>query len=421
MTTGRPRIGLTIIVKNEGRYLVEWLAHHRLMGFDHFYIVDNESTDNTRPLLQALSRELPLTLFSFPTVPGLGPQLPAYEEVVRRHGHEVDWMAFLDADEFLWPAQYPDTVSDLIGAALADNPDVGAIALNWATYGSSMKLAEESQLVTARFLRHAHQNHHLNHHFKSIIRMASFAGFVCPHSCALKPGYRYLHTDGSEKSGYTFDGQLNPSQSGEVCWTRFRINHYVIKSYAEFVHRKSARGRGFSPKSALDDRFFVGHDNNDELSLPDPQHALALSAQCQALNERLGLTDPNRALAQLAHPALFDAGNLRLPVAGSVDWVQEEAGCILVTGWALLWNLLPAVGFIVTFQGRAIPIETWQATERPDVRRCYPGAQPGAGFDIRIRKPLAWAVHHLAICAITPEGHITQSIALAAPPGTEVR
>jgi hypothetical protein len=413
MKADKPRVGIAIIVKNEGPYLIEWLAHHSLMGFDHFYVVNNDSSDNTWPLLQALSQTLPITCFSYATTPGIGPQLPVYEEIVRRHGHEVEWMAFLDADEFLWPSHHPDTVSDLLQATLHANPDVGALALNWATYGSSMKVAEESGLVTERFLHHAPQQHHLNHHFKSIIRMEAFAGFVCPHSCRLKPGYRYLHTDGTEKRDHFYAGQRNPSLSGDVCWTRFRINHYVIKSYAEYVHRKASRGRAFPEGGPLNDPFFLGHDNNDVPSHPCTRYIVELKARCQDLAGRIGLTDPSGPLSQ--NPAAPPAASttIHLPVVGHVEAIEEQAGFITITGWVLLWKTQPAAGFIVTIQHHAVPIEAWQAVERPDVQHHFPNAPLRNGFEIRIRKPALGSAQDLTVSALTPEGHVTQTI----PPG----
>ncbi|MBE0589315.1 MAG: glycosyltransferase family 2 protein [Hydrogenophaga sp.] len=410
----KPRVGIALIVKNEGPYLIEWLAHHHLVGFDHFYVVNNDSSDNTWPLLQALSQTLPITCFSYATPPGAEPQLLVYEEIVRRHGHEVEWMAFLDADEFLWPSQYPDTVSDLLQATLQAHPDAGAMALNWATYGSSMKIAKESGLVTERFLHHAPQQHHVNHHFKSIIRMDAFAGFVCPHSCQLKPGYRYLHTDGAEKRDYLNAGQRNPSQSGDVCWTGFRVNHYVIKAYAEYVHRKAPRGRAFFGADQLNDQFFLNHDNNDLSSHPCPQHIADLKALCHDVTERIGLADPSILLANPAAPPEADNADLHLPVVGSVESLEEQAEFIRITGWVLLWKIQPAAGFIVTFQGRAVPIETWQATERTDVQHHYPSAGLQNGFNILIRKPVQATAQDIAVSALTPDGHTTQAI----PPGT---
>ena len=410
MNTDKPRVGLAAIMKNEGRYLIEWLAHHLLMGFDHFYIVSNDSSDHTWPLLQALSQTLPITCITYATIPDTNPQLAVYEEIVRRHGHEVDWMAFLDADEFLWPGQYPDTVSGLLQDTLQAHPDAGALALNWATYGSSMQLAEESGLVTERFLHHAPQQDHLNHHFKSIIRMDAFAGFVCPHSCQLKPGYRYLHTDGTEKRDYFYAGQRNPSQSGDVCWTRFRINHYVVKSYAEFVLRKAPRGRAFQEDHLLDDQFFLHHDNNDVPAPPCPQHIADLTARCQAIAGHIALADPADLLTKSAAPPEADSASLQLPVVGSVDILEEQAGCLKITGWALLWKVEPAAGFIVTVQGSAVPIESWQAVERPDVQQHYPTAPLRSGFEIRIRKSGPLTAQDIAVRALTPGGHVTQTI-----------
>ncbi len=40
---------IAAIVKNEGRYLREWIEFHRLVGCTKFYIYDNNSTDNQYP------------------------------------------------------------------------------------------------------------------------------------------------------------------------------------------------------------------------------------------------------------------------------------------------------------------------------------------------------------------------------------
>jgi hypothetical protein len=246
--------------------------------------------------------------------------------------------------------------------------------------------------------------------------MEAFAGFVCPHSCQLKPGYRYLHTDGTEKCDYFYAGQRNPSQSGDVCWTRFRINHYVIKSYAEYVHRKAPRGRAFSAGGPLNDPFFLGHDNNDVPSHPDPQHIVELKARCQDLAGRIGLADLSGPLSKnpAAPPAASTA--IHLPVVGHVEALEEQAGFITLTGWVLLWKTRPAAGFVVTIQHHDVPIEAWQAIERPDIQHHFPNASLRNGFEIRIRKPALGSAQDIAVSALTSEGHVTQTI----PSGTSV-
>ena len=36
---------ICVLVRNEARYLAEWLTYHRLVGIDHVYLYDNNSTD----------------------------------------------------------------------------------------------------------------------------------------------------------------------------------------------------------------------------------------------------------------------------------------------------------------------------------------------------------------------------------------
>lgn len=58
-SAARPREGATCIVstmKNEGPFILEWIAHHRAIGVDDFLIYTNDCTDGTDRLLDALAR-----------------------------------------------------------------------------------------------------------------------------------------------------------------------------------------------------------------------------------------------------------------------------------------------------------------------------------------------------------------------------
>ncbi len=55
---------------------------------------------------------------------------------MHRHGGDADWIAFIDADEFLTLTDGDGTILSLI-QEIDKNPSVGAVAVNWAVYGSS--------------------------------------------------------------------------------------------------------------------------------------------------------------------------------------------------------------------------------------------------------------------------------------------
>ena len=94
-----PRIALCTIVRNEIRSLVEWLAHHKALGFTEVVIYDNDSTDGTTDVLRALDEAGELVHLPWPHSVGARPQRLAYEHA-RQHS-DADWIAFFDADEFL--------------------------------------------------------------------------------------------------------------------------------------------------------------------------------------------------------------------------------------------------------------------------------------------------------------------------------
>ncbi|WP_413851471.1 glycosyltransferase family 2 protein, partial [Tateyamaria sp.] len=42
-------------MRNEGAFLLEWLAHHRAVGVDHFVVFSNDCDDGTDDMLDKLA------------------------------------------------------------------------------------------------------------------------------------------------------------------------------------------------------------------------------------------------------------------------------------------------------------------------------------------------------------------------------
>ena len=178
-----PRIAIGAIVRDEGPYLLEWVAWHRCLGITAFFIADNNSTDGTTALLRAMDGAGLVTHLPFPGEPGIPPQLPAYRMIAERHLSDTDWIAFIDADEFIRPAaRCPDPATALpiwLGRLPAL---VGAVGLHWALFGSSDRTEPGSGLVVERFPHRAPQDFEKNNHIKSIIRCRNWNGLLgTPH------------------------------------------------------------------------------------------------------------------------------------------------------------------------------------------------------------------------------------------------
>ncbi len=95
------RITAVTCVKNEGPFLLEWIAFNRLIGVTNFLFYSNDCTDGTAELLEALAAREMLVHLPNPAQ-GRNYQMEAlkdaaHQEVVR----QADWLWIADVDEFL--------------------------------------------------------------------------------------------------------------------------------------------------------------------------------------------------------------------------------------------------------------------------------------------------------------------------------
>ncbi|MEE3625430.1 glycosyltransferase family 2 protein [Nitrospirillum sp. BR 11752] len=89
-----PRVSICAIVKNEGDFLLEWVAYYRLMGVDRFVIYDNGSTDGTRLLLDRIAARAGITVVDWPSAAGHATLLfPEARDVVMSlpNPQDFDW------------------------------------------------------------------------------------------------------------------------------------------------------------------------------------------------------------------------------------------------------------------------------------------------------------------------------------------
>lgn len=219
-----------IIVKDEGRYLPEWIAFHLAVGFEHFYIYDNDSTDETRSMLLKLQDRGICTYVEWPrSIHPENPQVHAYRHMVHNFRDETSWVAIIDADEFVVPLA-SDRVDNLLRQHFGD---AASVLCNWRVFGSSGQLTDDGRLCIERFIRSSEENYHSNNHVKAICR-PELVEMAFIHNHYMKSGSIVL-SDGSPMLPER--EQLTQSP----IYGAFQINHYYCKSLDEFK-RKRAKG-----------------------------------------------------------------------------------------------------------------------------------------------------------------------------------
>ena len=242
-------LAICAIAKNEARYLLEWIAYHRLVGVQHFLIFDNESNDGTSEMLERLADRSLIHRVPWPTEPGAAPQNAAYAEGLRRLRGQAKWIAFIDLDEFLNPLE-----GGSVPSIMADYEGAGGLVVPWRIFGSSGETAWRDDLVIRRFTHRAEETHPVNGHVKTIARSDCIAQ-VSVHTPILSQGQ--LVDEFFIVAGLDSDPNVHTVPTAR----RLVLNHYFGKSWEEWV-AKRARGRA-DVVAIRDDRDFAAHDCNE--------------------------------------------------------------------------------------------------------------------------------------------------------------
>lgn len=249
-------LALIAIVKNETKYLLEWIAHYRSIGIRNIIIYDNDSNDEGKLFLSRLAEADIITLIPWSVNDGTSPQLSAYADAVSRLRDRFEFMAFFDADEFLTLAEGVD-----INRWLDSLPDdVGAVAVNQRVFGSSGHKTATADLVTERFTQAAEETYRENRWVKSIYRSSCIARVANPHRGMLISG-RYILPCGTD----AFDAGDFGGEAIEIDFSTMRLHHYIIKSLEEFLEKRDRGGGAAATREHrlaryADLNFFHGRD-----------------------------------------------------------------------------------------------------------------------------------------------------------------
>ncbi len=234
----RRSLAVCAIFKNEAPYLLEWIAYHRVIGFDRFVLYDNASTDGGADLVRRSPLTDCATVIHWPQRPG---QLSAYRHFIDIFAPAHDWAAFIDLDEFILP---------LGGNSLADTlqrcQHAAAVLANWRVFGPAGREEPAPGLVTEAYDLRAEDSLPVNRHVKSIVRCSELLDVTeNPHEFRVKgPVCNPL---GQEVPNVG----LQPA----ACHQGLVINHYYTRSRREWlakIHRGSAMFDYAEPKYTED-------------------------------------------------------------------------------------------------------------------------------------------------------------------------
>jgi Glycosyl transferase family 2 len=251
----RPRVALVTPVREEARYLLEWIAYHRALGVETFLLGDNGGDDETSELIVALDEAGLVHRTDWLGAQAF--QIDFDQDSVARMRGLADVVSLTDVDEFLRPLNGRTDVAGAIAEIFA-RLEVSALALSLVVYGSSGRVEPGEGLVIERFTKRAPDDHVYHRTVKTILRPERLAAMLNPHQVALTDG-EYV-----DDRGEPVRWADAPAVTRSASWNSLRAEHVVVKSYREFAV-KAARGRvdmhfGIADR---DEAFFRSRDRNE--------------------------------------------------------------------------------------------------------------------------------------------------------------
>jgi hypothetical protein len=216
---GEATVGVVAIVKGEEPFIDEWLAYHRIIGVEHFYLYDNDPSLPLRGLL-ARHRDY-VTVIDWAGehehLPGGNKQTKAYTNSLGRV--RQTWVAFIDGDEFIALKRHTS-----LPEFLAEFEDAGAVYLSWHLFGPNGHMRNPEGLITASLTRRRRAPGRIG---KSIVRTKAIHSVMSAHQCELRPGYAYVDANKRRRSASPYEGLTDVA-----C-----INHYLCRSFESWMSR----------------------------------------------------------------------------------------------------------------------------------------------------------------------------------------
>lgn len=241
------RILIVTTMKNEGPFILEWLAYHMSIGVTDFVVYTNDCTDGTDAMFDLLAakglvdhRENPYR------ETGQKPQHAAYLAAQSTpKAEQADWIICMDVDEYINIHVGDGTLHDLFDAV----PEANIWSMTWRLFGNAEVDRFEDKFITEQFLRCAPQICRKPHQawgFKAMFRNNGYyKKFGVHRPVGLQPEFKdHIHwVNGS--------GERMPENILRTGWRNtvssygydlVTLNHYALRSCESFLVKRD-RGR----------------------------------------------------------------------------------------------------------------------------------------------------------------------------------
>lgn len=216
----------TILFTNvrDEKNMKEWCAHHLLLGFDYICIFDHNSQIPLQQEFKNFNKRVSIVRCEWPN-PVKNPLMKQSVNIAKQLN--IDWLLYLDADEFLVLNAFQNVKHMLTIFKNADS-----LAINWLMFGSNNHKKEPGGTIIENYTK---SDLLLNKHVKSFVRPSQVTNISNPHF------FHIRNPDRRVSMQYNVMDQQHPEfNECQIEYTKSNayIAHYVYQSEETYINRK---------------------------------------------------------------------------------------------------------------------------------------------------------------------------------------
>lgn len=237
------------VSKNEGLYIQEWAAYHKVIGCKKIFLYDAETDDTKQKLAQYIDEGF-VKFIPWHIHPA---QWQAYSDYITGCQFEdpnefKEWAALIDIDEFILPMG-EESIEQFLGSF---DERVSGIGIGWHMFGSNnryLRPKENYGSVIMNYYRCQDYQENKERMTKCFIRPNLCLSHVRdPHYFDPKPGFRIVREDGVELRW----GDHHHRKNEDFPTERVRLNHYFTKSFEDWLVKFNRHGPDGNFRQMLD-------------------------------------------------------------------------------------------------------------------------------------------------------------------------
>lgn len=245
------------IVKDEQSYIQEFIEHHLNLGVDALFVFEDIGSTSHRDIISSYNNVYLMSILDVYTdkewiINRKEKRMPVQSDYIQHAVHyiqslnEYDWCFSIDCDEYV----HCDDLS-----VLSQFNDYDAVILYWKNHGANghiekpeYKSIRETYVQETGFTRTDYLTHSISKMALNLRRIDTSIHIPCHYA----PKANYIRTD------FQKDLKLPP------CYDIIYIDHYITKSFEEYMWKLRTRGMICKIHRKIDDFFEMNPDLDRE-------------------------------------------------------------------------------------------------------------------------------------------------------------